>query len=494
MARVKAPPGNRAERRRRTPVLALALGLFAALALGTAGASAATPDTEPVLTSAGPVDEPGDGPPTTPAQEPTPTEAPGGEPGPTEPAPETTAPPPETTPPAPVTTAPEIPPVPTTVAPAPGGTTRPPSPAPPVPPTPAAPPTPPAPATPPAPPVHPSAPGSAAPPQSPLGVQVTTGDVTLSEGYWNAASTAASLQVTVRNTGTTTQRIRLSYTLPVGLSDAGTKGCAAAGGGAYRCGSWTAGAGVRFSTVLRLRVAGTAWKQMPLSGSVRVVADAPGVAGEATDDQGFAVLFPPGPPVPGIALAADEVAFDISGSPGTLTLRLGNTGAVDAAGRVEVVLPAGVTVPTPPPGCVAVDPSRTRCDAGMVLAGTTAEVRLPVEATPQAQREAPLSGAVIGQLDPRSGPTRRVQMSFRITAAAALATPVVSPPAPTGSQGVLPAGAAGGDGGLTSVQRTAVILIVVSTLLVVLALTLATTSLRRRFGGPPPEPATNPAD
>ncbi|WP_433315686.1 hypothetical protein ACQP0U_03370 [Micromonospora sp. CA-269861] len=298
----------------------------------------------------------------------------------------------------------------------------------------------------------------------------------------------------MHNTGTTAQRIRLSYTLPVGLTDAGTKGCAAAGGGAYRCGAWTADAGARFSTVLRLRVAGTAWKQMPLSGSVQVIADAPAVPGEATDDQGFAVLFPPGPPVPGIALAADEVAFDISGGPSTLALRLGNTGTVDAAGRVEVVLPAGVTVPTPPLGCVAVDPTRTRCDAGLVLAGTTAEVRLPVEATPQAQREAPLSGAVIGQLDPRSGPTRRVQMSFRITAAAALATPVVSPPAPTGSQGVLPAGAATGDGGLTSVERTAVILIAVSTLLVVLALTLATTSLRRRLGGPPPEPAPNPAD
>ncbi|WP_244218807.1 hypothetical protein [Micromonospora arida] len=325
-------------------------------------------------------------------------------------------------------------------------------------------------------------------------MQVTTGDVTLSEAYWNKASTAATLQVTVHNTGTTAQRVRLSYTLPAGLTDAGTKGCAAVGGGAYRCGAWSTEAGVRFSTVLRLRVAGTAWKEMPLSGSVQVIADAPGVPGEATDDQGFAVLFPPGPPVPGITLAADEVAFDISGSPSTLTLRLGNTGRVDAAGRVEVVLPAGVTVSAPPLGCVAVDPTRTRCDAGLMLAGTTAEVRLPVEATPQAQREAPLSGAVIGQLDPSSGPTRRVQMSFRITSAAALATPVVSPPAPTGSQGVLQAGGATGDGGLTSVERTAVILIAVSTLLVVLALTLATTSLRRRLGGPPPEPAPNPAD
>jgi hypothetical protein len=494
MARVKASPGNRAEGRRSAPLLAtaLTLGLLAALAVGPAWASAAEPEADPVTTSADPVNEPGEGePPTTPAEEPTPTEGPGGEPAPTEPAPETAAPPPETTPPAPVTTAPDVPSAPTIIAPGPGSSIRPPTPGPPAPPGPT---TPAAPPTPPAPPVHPPAPGSAAPPQSPLGVQVTTGDVTLTEAYWNTTSTAATLRVTVHNTGTTAERIRLSYTLPAGLTDAGTKGCATVGGGSYRCGAWTAGAGARFSTLLRLRVAGTAWKQMPLSGSVHVIADAPGTLGEATDDQGFAVLFPPGPPVPGIALAADEVTFDISGDPSTLTIRLGNTGRVDAAGGVEVVLPAGVTVPAPPPGCVAVDPTRTRCDPGLVLAGTTTEVRLPVEATPQAQREAPLSGAVIGQLDPRSGPTRRVQMSFRITAAAALATPVVSPPAPTGSQGVLPGGAANGDGGLTSVQRTAIILIAVSTLLVVLALTLATTSLRRRIAVPGPEPTAKPAD
>ncbi|RQX16462.1 hypothetical protein DDE19_15385, partial [Micromonospora ureilytica] len=126
MARVKASPGNRAEGRRSTPLLAtaLVLGLLAALAVGPAWASAAAPDADLVVTSAEPVNEPGDGgPPTTPAEEPTPTEAPGGEPVPTDPAPETTAPPPETTPPAPVTTAPEIPPAPTTSAPAPGGAT-----------------------------------------------------------------------------------------------------------------------------------------------------------------------------------------------------------------------------------------------------------------------------------------------------------------------------------------------------------------------------------
>ncbi|MEU8212752.1 hypothetical protein AB0B85_26530 [Micromonospora sp. NPDC049044] len=458
----------------------LTLGLLAALALGPAWAGAATPQADPVVATTDPVNEPGGEPGTSPTEDPPPTEEPGGSPEPSTPAPETTAPLPESPPPAPETTAPEVPPAPSVTAPAPGG---PPTPAPPVQPAP------------PAPPVRPPAPGSEAPPPNPLGVQVTTQDVTLPTAYWNAASTATTLQVTVNNTGTTAQRIRLSYTLPVGLTDAGTKGCAAAGGGTYHCGAWTAAAGVRFSAVLRLRVDGTAWRQMPLAGVVQVVADAPGVPGEAVDDQGFAVLFPPGPPAPGITLAADEVAFDISGTASTLTLRLGNTGTVDAAGRVEVVLPGGVTVPAPPPGCVTVDPTRTRCDAGTVAAGRAAEVRLPVEATPQAQREAPLSGAVIGQLDPRSGATRQMQMSFRITAAAALATPVVSPPAPTGSQGVLAGGAAAGQDGTTSVRRTAILLIVVSALLVVLALALATIALRRRFaGGPTPEPTAHPTD
>ncbi|MEU8165855.1 hypothetical protein AB0B97_04990 [Micromonospora sp. NPDC049004] len=480
MARVKVSPERRAAGRHPAPLLAasLALGLLAALAGAPALASAAVPHTHPIAAVTESAPDPDPDPETTPAQEPTPTEDPGGDPAPTDPAPETTAPPPETTPPAPPPTTPPNVPPPTTTAPAPGGSTRPPTPGPPPPP------------------VQPPAPGGTpAPVPSPLGVQVTTEDVTLPEAYWNAASTTTTLRVTVANTGTAAQRVRLSYTLPAGLSDAGTKGCAAAGGSAYQCGAWTAEAGVRFSSLIRLRVAGDAWERMPLSGSVRVVADAPGVSGEVADDQGFAVLFPPGPPVPGISLAADEVAFDISGAASTLAVRLVNTGTVDAAGLVEVILPAGVNVPTPPAGCLPVEASRTRCDAGLLSAGETRELRLPVEATPQAQREAPLSGAVIGQLDPRNGATRRVQMSFRITAAAAMATPVVSPPAPTGSQGVLPAGATtDDDGGMSSVQRTAVILIAVSALLVVLALTLATTSLRRRLGGPPAEPTAPPTE
>ncbi|WP_326564382.1 hypothetical protein [Micromonospora peucetia] len=467
MVRVDVRPGRRARDRRAAPLLAicLAIGLTVIVVPGWATAAptaarVAAPATEQ------PGAEPGGDTPTT---DPTDTG-----PVPTE-APSTTAPPPETTPPvattepAPTTTAPEQP-ASTTAAPTTG-------------------------APPPAPSAPPSAP-TPTPPAPPVGVSVTTDDITLDAAYWNAPSTATTLRVTVTNTGATPARIRLAYTLPAGLTDAGTEGCALVGGGEHRCGEWAGAPGARFSTLLRIRVSGDAWQRMPLSGSVRVTATAPGGAGPAHDNEGFAVLFPPGPPVPGIRLDADGVSFDISGVAGGLDVRLGNTGRVDADGRIEVVLPAGVTVPTPPSGCTTVNAARTRCELGTLAAGRTAELRLPVSATPEAQRQAPLAGAVLGWLDPRSGPTRQVRMSFRITAAAALATPVASPPAPTGSQGVLAAGAPavsdGGGGG--SVRRTALLLIAVSTLLVVFALALATTTLRRRLTASAAGPSTAPTE
>ncbi|MGN9774505.1 hypothetical protein ACTMS0_01790 [Micromonospora sp. H33] len=463
MARVDQPAG----RRTRNPRTASRLAASLAVALTVAampGLATAAPVVDRVAVATTEPTEPGGG-----AIEPG-GETPTGEPTSTEPAP--TSPPPTTA--EPTSTAPTGGPAPTT--------TRPPDPAPvttaptAAAPTTAAPPPPP-------PPVKPTAPAGTAP----LGVTVSTGDVVLTSAYWNARSTVTTLRVTITNTGGVAERIRLAYTLPAGITDAGTKGCAATGGGGHRCGQWTSAPGSRFSTELRLRVSGDAWRRMPLSGSVRATATAPGAA-PVSDNQGFAVLFPPGPPAAGIKLEAGEVAFDNSGAASGLQVRLGNTGSVDANGRVEVVLPAGVTVPTPPPGCVAVDPTRTRCAVGTVRAGRRADLRLPVTATPEAQRDAPLAGAVVGELDPRSGKARKVQMSFRIVAAAALATPVASLPEPAGSQGVLAAGAPHDNAGGSSVQRTAVILITASTLLVVLALALATTSLRRRMT----EPVTGP--
>ncbi|MGY0004008.1 hypothetical protein [Micromonospora sp. I033] len=479
MARPRVRPARRAALRGTSALLvpALVAGIAAAVAVAPAWATAS-----PTVTGVARVTDPGDpddpgGEPGTDPTEPTPTVEPTTAepvpttPPPTEEAPPTTTPPaPTTTAPAPTTTAPE--PVPTTTAP----TTTAPAP-PPVVPPPAGPP-----------------PGQPVPPAgSPLGVRVSTEDVVLPPAYWNADSTVTTLRVTVTNTGGRTELIRLGYTLPAGLTDAGTPGCASAGGGSHRCGEWTAAPGARFRASIRVRVAGTAWRSMPLSGSVQVSATAPGVAGAAADDEGFAVLFPPGPPVPGISLRADELLFDISGAPSTLTVRLGNTGRVDAAGRVDVVLPAGVTVTGPPAGCAPAAPDRTRCELGNVPAGRTVTLSLPVTATAEAQRRAPLAGAVVGRLDPRSGRDRQVQMSFRINAAAALATPAVGAPTPTGSQGVVAAAGRTTDDD-NSVHLTAVSLIGVSGLLVVLALALATTSLRRRMGAAATDPVARPVE
>jgi hypothetical protein len=119
-----------------------------------------------------------------------------------------------------------------------------------------------------------------------------------------------------------------------------------------------------------------------------------------------------------------------------------------------------------------------------VSAGETLTATLPLLATIEAQRLAPLSGAVTGTLT-SGGRTKQMQMSFRITAAAATATPAATPtdPVATASQGVIGGFAPVSDntGGLSTVQKTALALVIVSVLLVVLAIALATTSLRRRI-------------
>jgi hypothetical protein len=225
---------------------------------------------------------------------------------------------------------------------------------------------------------------------------------------------------------------------------------------------------------------------MPLSGSVNITAA--GVArpdlGTISDNQGFAVLFPPGPPVAGIGLAAAEVNFASADATANLEVKLTNTGGRSSTGAIEVLLPDGVTVSGPPAGCAETG-ERFRCDLGAVGSGDTATTVLPLKATAEAQRLAPLSGAVFGMLT-SGGRTKQVQMSFRITAAAATATPAASPAGavgPTGSQGVIGGLTPVSDsiGGLTGVQKTALALVIVSVLLVVLAITLATTSLRRRI-------------
>jgi hypothetical protein len=333
-----------------------------------------------------------------------------------------------------------------------------------------------------------------------IGVWVTTTDVRLDTSYWGAPGPVpARLLVTVSNTGGIAERISMRYTLPDGLTDNGTAGCLRDGGNNYRCGAWSAAAGARWSAEIRVLVAPDAWRKMPLMGSVKVLAVAPKEPslGGVQDNEGFAVLFPPGPPDPAVALATGELRFGVAADTAAgLRIKLRNTGSTAAQGRVEVILPDGVRVEPKrmPKRCAPRNPGGrapyTECSLGRIPPRQTGEVSLPVVATIETQRLAPLSGAAIGFLS-ANGIVKRIQMSFRITAVAAESTPPPATPQATGSQGTLGAFAplsGDRDGDLTGVQKTALALVGVSVLLVLLALALATTSLRRRMEDDPPAP------
>jgi hypothetical protein len=317
---------------------------------------------------------------------------------------------------------------------------------------------------------------------------VSTSDVTLGSGYWSARNGIADLRITVVNTGRVPESVLLRYTLPPGVSDTGTAGCSAAGGRTYRCAARTTGVGARSTTHVRVRVDPDAWRQMPLSGLAEVVATAASrpPAETVTDKEGFAVLFPAGPPAAGVSLSASEVSFDITGQATMLDVRLGNTGKSDATGAVAVILPPGVTVPLPPAGCQPAGADRTRCDLGTIRAGQAGSLRIPLAATLEAQRRAPLSGAVVGTLTPGAGGAKQVQLSFRIVAAAGRPELAGDQLHPSGSPALIPpvSRTKPADDSSNLRQRAAA-LIAVSVLLVLLAVLAATTSRQ----GTPARPA-----
>jgi hypothetical protein len=309
---------------------------------------------------------------------------------------------------------------------------------------------------------------------------VTTGDIRLTNAYWFGPATVTELVVTVANTGNVAARVTLTYTLPEGVTDGGNAGCAAVGARTVRCGSRVAGAGYRRSVRLRVRVDGDAWRRMPLNGSV--VATATGAyrsdLGSVRDNEGFAVLFPPGPPGAGIGLAATDVRFTAAGRTATLTVTLTNRSGSFGRGAIEVALPAGTGVATQPAGCVAAG-QRSRCDLGSLAAGRSATKVFPIMATLDAQQSAPLSGAVLGTLT-RAGTLHRVQMSFRILAEVAGPSPSAAPPTEGGTTaGTLAAVSRSADGTRSRQTAIAIALVLVSLLLIVLALALATASVRR---------------
>ena len=294
-------------------------------------------------------------------------------------------------------------------------------------------------------------------------------------------STVADLNVIVANTGQVAQRITLTYTLPAGVSDAGTPGCRPVSGSTYRCSPITAAADASRSVHVRLRVAGGAWRNAPLNGSVQATATGSGRGdfGIARDYEGFAVLFPPGPPVAGMGLAATEVRFTALDKPATLQVTLTNRGRASAVAAVEVALPSGVNAAAQA-DCVPAG-ARIRCNLGPLSAGRSGHVRMTLSATPDAQRQAPLSGAAFGTLS--SGSTvKSTQTSFRILADAATA-------AQDADENTTTTGVAASSASSAGVTATALALVLAAGALIVLAVVLATTSLLRRREDDPGAPA-----
>ena len=124
-------------------------------------------------------------------------------------------------------------------------------------------------------------------------------------------STATELRVDVANTGQAAARFALLYTLPAGVTDAGTEGCAPAGGQSYRCGAWTARAGAGWSMRIKVRVDGDAWERMPLMGSVQVTASAPGLVGRYTTTRASRCSSRPARRPPASAWSPTEVNFGV---------------------------------------------------------------------------------------------------------------------------------------------------------------------------------------
>lgn len=264
------------------------------------------------------------------------------------------------------------------------------------------------------------------PPTTPIfvpieGVRVTASDVELSNAYWTGSGNTGTVQITVANTGNVAGQFNGQIVLPgkvqrTGIS--GDDGCAAGGGTTFTC---SLGAGDPPGRVrLQVAVDADAWRNAPLTGSATVT------VGGASHRSPFSILFPPGPPTPGISLAADNITLAPLTTPrpdtGQLTVRLSNTGAVPATGALEIITPPGVDLVTYPPNCVSrkrITTDRDRCDLGRVDAGKEVTATFGLSITAAARADAPLSGAIHGYLTPSGQDTSAVLATYRILTGAA---------------------------------------------------------------------------
>jgi hypothetical protein len=267
-------------------------------------------------------------------------------------------------------------------------------------------------------------------PPPPVRVEVQAADITVGPEYWQGTTEPYRLSFTVRNAGVPAIATTTAVTLPPGLRRTGAEpGPCEDGGLTFEC-RLDKGASVTVTVVVA--VAAGAWREPP-RGSVRTTARAIDSGNTDTREDPFTVMFPPGPPTPGINLAATGPTLPAlaAGRPekANLTVRLRNTGPVQAVGAVELLTPPGVQVATMPAVCVErsrISLSDERCGLGRVASGQDLVLSFALTITPQARAEAPLSGTVQALLTPSGQDTITVQATYQITVADG-ATPSASP-------------------------------------------------------------------
>jgi hypothetical protein len=239
-----------------------------------------------------------------------------------------------------------------------------------------------------------------------VGIVVTADSATLTDRYWTG-QTAMALRVTARNVGNVAETVTFRVSPPAGVT------VLSCGGG---CAVSLAPAESKSITV-ELRAAPDAWKRAPLTGTVTATAAATGAATKV-GQTAWDVIFPPGPPAPGLRLQVSDVRLDPDPSaPAILRLLLTNGSAAPGTAAVTVVAPAGVSLGTLPRGCQRLKPTTAECLAGTVGAGRRWELRVPLAVPDRLRSEAPLAGLVQAQLHPTGQGILRTQASYQIFAA-----------------------------------------------------------------------------
>jgi hypothetical protein len=332
----------------------------------------------------------------------------------------------------------------------------------------------------------PAAPSHGPVPVPVLRVTVYASNAVLGSGYWNGQNTT-SFAITVRNTGTVAAAVKVNYTVPHGVTDTAT--------GACRHGSCSV-TSIAPDTSVALPVAVTvspdAWRNAPLTGQLSFSASAAGA--QVSSDQGtWGVIFPPGPPAPGIGLQVGNVTLDARPEvPGQLKIKVTNTGALPAATTVDVVVPDGVSQGPMPANCQdqrQLDASAARCVLGTLAPGEQSSIVVPLTVDARARDDAPLAGLVRATLTPAGQEGRTTQASYEILVptdqGGVSVGSTASAPSPTGADHV-------NAFVLSSRSPAALPIIAGSTVLLIMVIAALVLALRKRPAGPVPAGGTAP--